>query len=457
MRLSFLLCVACLVILPACKKQALLNERPNSQIIVPSTLEDMQNLLDRDATMSETPQLGELSADNYYLSDAFWNSLDAEEHNAYVWAKDVFGAQENIPDWNKPYEQVLYANVVLESLPKIAVTGANEQQWQAIKGAALFIRAYAFYNLAQVFAPVYDDKTSASDLGIALRLSSGVDNASVRATVDQTYGRILQDLHDAENLLPAAIDSAYRNRPSRPACMALLARVYTSMRNYVQAGAYADSCLRLYNKLIDYNAINVAASYPFTRLNDETMYQGKLSSATRVLIGKLVPECVVDSMLYRSYAAGDLRRQVFYTLSPAGLPNIKGSYNGTLFAFSGLATDEMYLVRAECSARAGNTTAALEDLNTLLNKRYKKGSFTAITAASAGEALQKILEERRKELSFRGLRWTDIRRLNKEGTGITLTRRAGGQTYRLTPGDAKYVLPIPPDVIALSGMQQNLR
>jgi len=442
--------------LPACKKHALLDARPNSQIIVPTTLEDMQKLLDKDVVMSETPQLGELSADNYYLTDVFWGSLGTQEQNAYIWAGDIFGTQENIADWNRPYEQVLYANVVLENLPKITITGTNEQQWQTIKGSALFTRAYAFYNLAQVFAPVYDAGTAAGDLGVVLRLTSDAGNASVRATVADTYSRILNDLQEAKKLLPPGIDSAYRNRPSRPACLAMLARVYLGMRNYAQAGAYADSCLKLYSKLMDYNNINTASSYPFTRLNDETMYQSRLSSVTNVLIGRVVPGCIVDSLLYRSYDVNDLRRQAFYTNTPA-MPNIKGSYNGTLFAFSGLATDEAYLVRAECHAWAGNTAAAMDDLNTLLKKRYKKDSFITITAVSAGEARQKILEERRKELPFRGLRWTDIRRLNKEGTGITLTRRAGGKNYQLPPGDARYVLPIPPDVIALSGIQQNPR
>lgn len=444
---------------PGCNKKALLDERPSSQIIVPATLEDMQSLLDKDVIMCETPQLGELSADNYYLRGVFWQSLGTVEKNAYVWAGDIFGTQENIPDWNRPYEQVFYANVVLESLEKLGMTSANEQQWQATRGAALFIRAYAFYNLAQVFAPAYDSKASATDLGIALRLASGADIPSVRATVGQTYSRILQDLKEAKNLLPAAIDSVYRNRPSRPACLALLARVYLGMREYALAGAYADSCLQLYNKLIDYNNVDTAATatYPFTRLNDETMYQSRLSSASNVLVGRVVPECVVDSVLYRSYQANDLRRQVLYSINAQGRPNIKGSYNGTLFPFSGLATDEVYLVRAECRAWAGNIAGAMDDLNTLLGKRYKTGTFTPLTAVSAGEARQKVLEERRKELPFRGLRWTDIRRLNKEGTGITLTRMAGGQQYQLPPGDARWVLPIPPDVIALSGMQQNQR
>jgi hypothetical protein len=75
----------------------------------------------------------------------------------------------------------------------------------------------------------------------------------------------------------------------------------------------------------------------------------------------------------------------------------------------------------------------------------------------ATEALNIILIERRKELLMRGLRWMDIKRLNKEDAGIVMKRTINGQTYTLLPNDLRYSFPIPEDVISLSGMQQNPR
>ena len=66
-----------------------------------------------------------------------------------------------------------------------------------------------------------------------------------------------------------------------------------------------------------------------------------------------------------------------------------------------------------------------------------------------------MLTERRKELLFRGVRWVDVKRLNKEGYGISLQRTIDGQTYRLGPNSLRFALPIPEDVIAMSGMPQN--
>jgi hypothetical protein len=55
------------------------------------------------------------------------------------------------------------------------------------------------------------------------------------------------------------------------------------------------------------------------------------------------------------------------------------------------------------------------------------------------------LTQGRKEL-FRWLRWSDIRRLNKQGDdAISIQRKFRQQVYTLSPGDQRYVLPIPPD------------
>ena len=458
-RIRLPLLLAGMGMLFACSKNSFLDKKPNTDFIIPTTLSDFQALLDNDAVMGRTSGLGELSADNLYLRDTFWQGLDVKEHNAYIWAPgDIFNGQGQQDDWDIPYEQVFYANVVLDGLAKVVVDSTNVQDWNAIKGSALFMRAFAFYNLAQLFAPVYDSLSAPTDLGIPLRLSSDVHAVSTRASVQQTYKQILEDLRMADNLLPTALPYANRNRPSKPAAFALQARVHLSMRSYDSAGIYANNCLQLYSTLIDYNSVSITP-LPFAATNAEALYQSSfLTSSAQIIVALFSPKCVVDSTLYASYDTADLRKQLFYRLNGIGYINIRGSYNGTYYPFSGLATDEVYLVRAECRARAGDTNGALSDLNTLMQKRWMYTvPFTPFTAGSAAEALDTILVERRKELAFRGLRWTDLRRLNKENANIQLTRLLFGQTYSLPPNSLLYVLPIPPDVITLSGIQQNPR
>ena len=169
------LLLAITAILAGCNKSDFLDKKPNTQLVVPTTLTDFQTLLDDQLVMQETPELGELSSDNYYMLYTTWTGLSAKTQNAYIWAKDIYGGQGEVQDWNLPYKQVFYANVVLDGLDKIKVDESNRQQWNTLRGTACFIRAYAFYNVSQIFAPVYNASTAAKDTGIVLRLNSDVN------------------------------------------------------------------------------------------------------------------------------------------------------------------------------------------------------------------------------------------------------------------------------------------
>lgn len=97
-------------------------------------------------------------------------------------------------------------------------------------------------------------------------------------------------------------------------------------------------------------------------------------------------------------------------------------------------------------------------LNELLVTRYESGSFTPLTASGAEQTLELILQERRKELVLRAIRWTDLRRLNLEpATANTLYRNLNGTLYSLEPNSPNYTLPIADDVIQLSTIPQNIR
>lgn len=461
------------LIMSCSKRDDFLSKSPSSSLIIPTTLSDFQALMDSysfggNSGMNTTPALGEASSDDYYMTYNLWQTTSIRSANAYIWAPDIYAGTGNIPDWNVPYNQVFTANIVLEGLDKINVDASNQSSWNTLKGSAYFYRAHAFYNVATIFAPTYDSSTASTDLGIPLRLSSDFNLPSNRSTVQQTYDQILSDLKVARKLLTIPVQVNNLNRPSLPAVYALMARVYLSIRNYSKAGLYADSCLQLYNTLIDYNTLPMSsANYrPFTFTTPESIFttsQSTSSVSLTTIITGINNQISIDTNLYRSYNVNDLRRTILFYVFPNGAININGSYSGSFVCYSGLAVDEIYLIRAECYARAGSINAAMTDLNNLLRTRWKKNPTTGLTtyvdmtATSVQDALNKILIERRKELVMRGLRWTDLRRLNKEGYNIILTRVLNGQTYTLPPNSPLYVLPIPPDVIQLTGIPQNPR
>ena len=228
------------------------------------------------------------------------------------------------------------------------------------------------------------------------------------------------------------------------------------MGDYLSAQLYADKSLSLYKALIDFNTLSATATVPFPAYpgNSEVIYYSL--GALPTSFTNTNP--ITDSILYQSYAANDLRKTIFYKIN-AGLPLFKGFYGGTTNStFSGIATNEVYLIRAEANARLGNAASAIADLNTLLVKRWKTGTFVPFTAANADDALAKIVAER-KEIPFNAItRWEDLRRLNTDTRfAVTLTRQLNGVFYTLPPNDKKYTLPLPDDEVRLSGLQQNPR
>ncbi len=455
--ISLLLVVMTSVLTAGCHKDDFLNKNPNSSLVVPTTLTDFQNLLDNDQVMNLVPALGEISADNYFIDQTLWQSAGTRVQNAYTWQKDIFDGEGNDEDWNYPYQQVYYANVVLDGLEKLKTDNSTIATYNSVKGQALFTRAFGLYNVAQLFAPVYDAMTAATDSSIPLRLSQDVKVPTVRSTVKQTYDQITGDLRIAVGLLPASVSMTFVNRASRPAAQALLARIYLSMRKYDSAGIYAKSALSSNLPLIDYNLFNSASPLPFPRQNAEVLYQSSFvtyEGYSQVLTAYSYSDCFIDSTLIRSYKPNDLRPSFYYYL--LGFTDsfgLKGSYTGLIFPFGGLAADEVYLISAECKARTKDTIGAAGDLNTLLMNRWKTGYFNGYAYAT----LDTVLSERRKELPFRGVRWSDLRRLNKENANKTLFRKINGAVDSLAPNSIRYVLPIPPDVLLLSGIKDNPR
>lgn len=427
-----------------------LEDKPDKSKVVPHTLDDFQSLLDDAYTLNQgAPSAGEIASDNLLVTTTDWLShSNTTGRNAYVWSRDVFLEDDN--DWSWPYHWILQVNVALEGLEKLAPAPADRLRWNNTKGAALFYRALAFYQLAQEFCKTYDSATAATDPGLALRLSPDINQPSVRSSVQQTYDRILADLTEAATLLPAA--PLYKTRPSKAAAFALLARTSLVTGNYPAALRYADSALSYQSTLLDYNTLSPAAANPVPRFNTEVIWQ-----CTNFGMSILVPPTAkVDTSLYKSYQANDLRKTIYYKPVNGGYDGFYGSYDGTSALFFGLAVDEVYFIRAEANASLNNTTAAMDDLNTVLSKRWMTATFVPLTASNPQQALQVVLAERRKELVFRGLRWSDLRRLNKKpATQQVITRVVNNQTLTLPPGDSRYTFPIPAKVIGMSGMQQN--
>jgi starch-binding outer membrane protein, SusD/RagB family len=446
--------MALALIVSSCKKEWY-DVKSDKSLTVPATLKDFQYLLNNYEVMNTmTPGLGEIGSDGHYMPESRWSTLSAYsdnglQKNAYTWSNTF--PYINVRDWNYGYQRIFYCNLILEGLPKInPADPAEQKQWNEIKGNALFHKAKNYYDLAQVYAQPFNSATAATDISIPLKDGIDVTESSTRSTVQQSYDRIISDLLTAKNLLPTR--ATYSTQASQTAIFALLARIYLTMENYDSAKAYADSCLNKYDVLEDYNLIPVTDPN-LGKFNEEIIFFSDMVNWTFTFQTGYI---FVETAFYNQYGTNDLRKTRFFKSTATGVV-FKGMYNDAPLLFTGLATDEIYLTRAECYARDGKLTEALKDLNDLLITRWDNTvPYIPVTASTADEALQKILTERYKELFMRGLRWADLKRLNKdERFKKTITRTIGGQQYTLEPNSFNYTLPIPRDVTNYSRMQQN--
>lgn len=453
---TWLIILAGSLLLVSCKKQDnFLATIPDASLAVPATLNDLQLMVQHEGLFNENdPGFGTVSADEYYITDASFIGSTKLEQNLYIWAKGIYPNEtDQVYDWSSAYSQIYTANVILESLAAIKVSGSQLNQYNTIKGSALFFRAKAFFNLLQVFSLPYDSAKASLQLGIPLRLNANLNIQSVRASQQDCYIQLLQDLQTAAALLPVSV--LHPSLPSSVAANGFLARVYLSMGSYSKALQYANACLAGNASLTDYNTLKTGAFPIAQSVIKEDIFHSV--TANYGIIG--YSKAIIDTTLYNSYQQNDLRKSIFFYYY-RGNQTWNGTYDvvHTNIVFDGIATDEIYLTRAECFARQGNVSAAMNDLNTLLINRYKTGTFIPYTATSADDALNQVLTERKKELLFRGTRWTDLRRLNKEPRfAQTIRRKVQGTTYELAPNDPKYALPLPPQEIQLSGVQQNQR
>ncbi|MBN7814202.1 RagB/SusD family nutrient uptake outer membrane protein [Algoriphagus pacificus] len=435
--------------------EGFLDAKPEKSLVVPSELNELQALLDNGNTMNVFSGISDIGTDDLELEEGAISGLSnpVVEGNSYLWKPDIlegFGFTE----WNGNYTRILYSNVVLEQIERIALTEANQTEWNLVKGSALFYRAASFLDLLMVFGPAYQEATASSELGIPLRLSPEVQFELERSTVEETYSRIIEDLEGAYGLLPERY-SDYATRPSKQAVTAMFSMVYLYRGDFQSSERYAKESLSYGGELMDFNTLDPSARFPVSQFNTEVVFHALMNSYSYIR----QQTTYIDGELVDSYQEGDLRKNVFFTpAKKEGKFNFRGNYSSGTRGFNGIALDEIYLILSESLIRQGKLEEGMDVLNEFLATRWSANTFQPIQAENEVEALEIVLEERRKTLVMRGRRWADLKRLNLEDRfRKTLERNYGGQKYSLEPGSPRYVYPIPEDEISQNPIVQNSR
>lgn len=430
-----------------------LSKKPDIKMAIPKTLADANLLLNDYNTLNGGyPTYGEMGTDDYYLTRERWEGIYNVDHrNAFIWADEPYN---DIVQWQYPYKVVYIANQVMEILKDLDPQ-KNGEEYKRIIGGAYFFRAFALHTLTELHCAAFQETSAIEEQGIPLRLSTGVDEKSIRESLKDTYQQIINDFKVAINNLPVV--EVVKGRPSKASAYAGLARVYLDMGEFQQAYLYADSCLQLRPELMDFNDLKATDSYPVSRFNMEVLFPA-LSLEAEPMYSTTA---LIDTILIKSYGENDLRKDVFFIENndPKGSYYFKGSYDQSNSLFFGITNSEVYLIKAEAACRIEQVPIALENLNKLLKTRWDNlVPYISIIESDPERLLKIILEERRKELVFRGRRWADLKRLNLDPSfQKTLKRTIGDKIYTLEPNSQKYAFRLSETVVELAGIPQNKR
>lgn len=437
--------IFCCLFLTACSD--FLDLKSNNKLAVPDKLEDLQALLDSFQGMNErrTPSYLEAAADDYFLTDSRYIATLEDHKPLYEWLP-VESKFQN--DWSSSYAMVYNANFCLDILKKIPKSEANSTAWSNIYGSSLFYRANAYLGLVWTYGAVFNPNGDNSSLSIVLREDSDFNKKSRLSSVAAVYERIVEDLKSAVDYLPEL--PKLRSRPSKAAVYALLARTYLSMSDYSNAQYYAELALSINSDIMDYNnaadGIKINDAVPFERFNKETIYYTDMALNFRLHVP--TTGSYVDTALYNSYHTDDLRKTAFFRSSES-YQRFKGTYSmSTSWLFTGLTTAEMFLIKIESMCRIGDFKSAINLLNDFRKYRWNKDRvFLELKADSRSEAIRIVLLERRKELLFRGLRLSDVKRQGLEDSSLNLKRKIQGRLVVVTATSDKLILGLPTDIV----------
>lgn len=434
---------------------------------IPKTVTDYETLLNYESVQKVSDTYPTYLTDDVYLPDVAQgtatpglNSVDQSILNLYLFKKDVFGEAQDDGFWFASYNRIYYYNTVIDNI--MDAEGPSEQQKHSIRAEALISRALEYLYLVNGYAKHYDVHTADTDPGVPLILDEDISKKNlVRASVKDVYAQIQSDLQAALPNLPAQ-PKGNAFRASKAAGYGILAKMYLYMGNYAEALKAANAVLEMNNSLLDlkkYAVVKVQSSIGRTNVPQDIDNPENIYIKFAPYVYGLSSKVFGSDELISLFSEDDMRLQVYFTKNFRNIPTDKYVWAPYLRANLAVSSPEIYLIAAECEAREGSIERAIALINKLRDNRIKNN--TDIVATDRNDALQKVLEERRRELAMSGMvRYIDLKRLNQESQfAKTVTHVTGEGTFSLEPNSPLYVLPIPAKVMRFNknSMKQNER
>jgi tetratricopeptide (TPR) repeat protein len=355
------------------------------------------------------------SADRIYLN----NSSEGMYYNSYV--------------------SISTCNLVLEHAP--TATECTDAERAEVMAYAKVLRAMNYFNLVNYYADTYDKNTATTKLSVPWITSAEVNAPHRQLTIQEMYDNILNDVKEALPDLPATPPTPLH--PGLGAAYAFYARVYLQMSNYPEALRYADMALAENDRLFDayeiedpeeYTPIPSPAGHYY--IENYIFRHGAASYPTE--------ESPISLERRDLFEDGDARAAARWKEQTIGTDTYCVSTTEGFFNAGGITTTEVYLIKAECLARAGQYDEAMDVLNTVREMRILPGEYAPLSASTEEEAITHIRRTKDNELILTLIPFADARRYNLEAKyARTLSKVVDGKTLTLSPTSHLWTMPFP--------------
>jgi len=408
-----------------------LDIQPEGKVIPTSTEDYREVLTSAYAKYPAHKSLSALRTDELMLDEY---SMDFPNYREIaMWKDSNLDAVTTQFPWVSFYSTIFYLNQTINEGTKTMAAGDEKNQ---ILAEAHALRAYAYFDLVNLYGKPYNAATAASDKGVPISLDIDLEQVLPASSVQQVYDQIHADLAEAENLMvKAKQEQATRYRFSKAALKALEARVALYQQNYDAALTFVNAALFIQNDLVDLNA--TAATVPSRFDSKESIMSLDYAFNNAVQnVSFASPE------LIGSYdQTNDKRFGLYFEKSGSKYKLKKGGSTDFRVSFR---TAELYFIKSEALLKLGQLSQAKDALMTVLSKRHTAAGFanvqTTVAAMNATDFMKFILDERFREFTAEGHRWFDLRRADQK----QITHTVSGMQYVLQPNDVRYTIEVPP-------------
>lgn len=324
--------------------------------------------------------------------------------------------------WYLWYTIINNANSFIDGVS--ASTGIPDVSKTPLIAEAKAIRAFCYFNLIRSYQFTYKGNENNPGVPIYRNATTPTVEGQPRATVQQVYDFILEDLTDANiNAIPTNLD---KYRINRNVALGIRANVYLNMENWGAAATDANNARQGY-PLMD------AVTYTSTGFNtistNEWMWGGPFRADQSLLWASFFSHVdmqrpqdgyknfYINTSFIALFADSDCRK--LFVRPRVNANNTWGQFTSTKFQdrqpdadgdYVYMRASEMYLIEAEAKAQLNNATAG-----DVLYELQLKRDPSAVRSGNTGQALvEEVLVERRKELYGEiGVEFFDLKRYKR--------------------------------------------